>query len=278
MSIAYYNGRFCETGEIGIPLTDRSIFFGDGIYDAAVGRNGGIYSEREHITRFFSNAAALDLTPPTDEEGLSALLREITERNGFKGYFIYFQLTRCSAERTHSYGGNEKANLLITVREHSLPDARERLKLITAEDLRYYMCNIKTLNLLPAVLASKKAELSGCDEAVFLRNGVVTECAHSNIAVIKNGVLYTHPNGRLILPGITRRRMLDLCCDMGIHCAEVPFDRDMLMSADDVLITSTSKLCMRASEIDGEAVGGEGNKLGNRIIDAVREDFCYSQR
>lgn len=274
MSIAYYNGTFCNFEDIRLPLSDRSVFFGDGIYDAAIGRLGGIYLEEEHIRRFFNNANRLNIPVNFSEAELSRLLHEVITRNDFEQYFIYFQLTRYCEERRHAYTDSKKSNLLITLKQHKLPNFENRLKLITCEDLRYYMCDIKTLNLLPAVMACAKAESVGCDEAVFIRDGNVTECAHSNIAIVKNGVLYTHPKSRLILNGITRERVLYMCEKLSIPYKEIPFTKSELWTADEILVTSTTKLCITASEIDGENVGKYQNCLSERLFFELKKDFC----
>ena len=273
MSIAYYNGDFCDLSDIKIPLTDRSIFFGDGIYDAAIGKNGGVYLEKEHLDRFFCNAEKLNIPINQTRAELSNLIRKLIQKNLFEEYFIYIQLSRFSDERTHAYPDTKSSNLLITLREHSLPCPDKKLKLITLPDIRYSMCDVKTLNLLPAVLASRKASDAECDEAVFIRDGFVTECAHSNIHVIKDGVLYTHPNGKYILPGITRKRLLHFCNELGVPVRESRFTLSELKSADEVLVTSTTKLGLKATEIDGENVGKCTSWVGKKLISALFQDF-----
>lgn len=273
MISAYYNGIFSELCDVKIPLSDRAVFFGDGIYDAAIGRCGRIFLEKEHINRFFTNAKAMDIPTELKTGSLSSLLHELIEKSGLSEYFIYFQLSRYSEERTHSYPETKRSNLLITVKPFSLLPRDRELALITANDIRYRMCNVKTLNLLPAVLASKRAADSGCDEAVFIRDGFVTECAHSNISILKNGILKTHPNGELILPGITRERMLYFCRLIGVPVDESPFTKDEMMSADAVIVTSTSKLAATVSTIDGHSVGIRNFPLANKLVSCLRQDF-----
>lgn len=273
MSIAYYNGDFCNFSSVRVPLTDRAIFFGDGIYDAAIGKDGGVYLEKEHLDRFFSNAEKMNIPVNFSKSELSSLIRRLISENGYDGYFIYMQLNRYGEERAHSYTDTEKSNLLITLKEHKLPSPDKELKLITLPDLRYSICDIKTVNLLPAVLASKKAEESSCDEAVFIRDGYVTECAHSNLHIIKDSVLYTHPNGKYILPGITRARLLYFCDKLGIKAKETPFTKRELFEADEVLVTSTTRLCQKATEIDGKSVGKSSSELGKILISALFRDF-----
>lgn len=280
MSIAYYNGEFEDFSSIKIPLTDRCVFFGDGIYDAAIGTDGVIYLEAEHLDRFFQNAKKLNMETNLTKKKLSGLLRKVIEKNGYKQYFVYFQLTRSAPTRVHSYPKKAKTNLLITVNPHTFPNCEKPISLITREDIRYSMCDIKTLNLLPAVMASRAAEDAECQEAVFIRNGTVTECAHSNVFIVKEGKIYTHPESRYILPGITRKRVLMLCEKLGISYAEEPFSYDDMIRADEVLITSTTKLCLSANKVDGIAINSGKSDVGKRIISALREDFwlCKNQR
>ena len=276
MGIAYYNGEIAEEEQIKIPLTDRSIYFGDGIYDAAVGKNGKIYLENEHINRFLSNAKKLSLEINISAENLSKLLREMAKKSGYESFFIYFQLSRAGRSRVHSHAGFQGSNLLITVKEHTLPSHEKALRLAVTEDLRYLMCDIKTLNLLPAVLASTYAEKSGCDEAIFSRNGIITECAHSNIAIVKDGTFYTHPDGRYILPGITKAKILSLCESLSIPYCCTQFTEKELLSADEVLVMSTSKLCLRAKSVDCTEIKSDKNDVGERLILAIQEDFVRS--
>lgn len=273
MSIAYYNGAFRNFHEIRIPLTDRCVFFGDGIYDAAIGKEGEIYLEEEHLNRFISNAKRLGIPMKLTKSELSTLLHRVIDENEFKQYFLYFQLTRYSPERLHAYPDSNKSNLLITIKSHTLPDSEKAIKLISREDIRYSMCDVKTLNLLPAVLASRAAAEKGCDEAVFIRDGIVTECAHSNISIVKNGILYTHPTDRFILPGIMRARMLRMCEHLGISYREVGFSYENMTAADEILVTSTTKLCLCASEIDGKRLQNCKNEIGMQVISALKEDF-----
>ena len=205
---AYYNGLFTTRDKILIPLTDRALFFGDGIYDAAIGRNGKIFLLDDHIDRFFDNAKALDIPIELDRKKLKSVLLELAARSPHDCYFVYFQLTRFSEERVHAYPKDSKSNLLITVTKQPMPSPNQKLKLALERDIRYEMCHIKTLNLLPSVIASHKADINGKDETVFHRNGTVTECAHSNVHIVSDNVIYTHPTDNHILPGISRKHFI----------------------------------------------------------------------
>ena len=272
-SYAYYNGTYGRRDEIRIPLSDRSIFFGDGIYDAAIGNGGRIFAEDEHICRFLDNAEKLNIKHSYSHELLSEIFKEVIKRSEIKSFFLYFQLSRGAEKRIHSAKKCTGANLLITVEPFELGDVNSPLSLVTAEDLRYYYCNIKTLNLLPSVIAASGADLLGCDEAVFHRGNTVTECSHSNVSIIKDGILLTHPANNLILPGITRKHLLLACEALGILFREEAFTLNTLFSADEILVTSTTKLCRRASVINGKEVGGKNQEISAALCRYLEEEF-----
>ncbi len=273
MEFAYYNGNFGKYGDISIPLTDRSIYFGDGVYDAMIGRNGKIYALNEHTERLYRNAKAVGIDLNISENHLHELLGNILRKTCLEEYFIYIQISRKSKSRTHSYSDDCGYNLLITVKDFRLPPIDKRLSLLAVEDKRHFMCDIKSLNLLGSVLAAQKAEENGYDEAVFHRGETVTECSRSNILAIKDGILYTHPNGQFILPGITRKQILKICENSGICYKEIPFTLSELCSADEVLISSTTKLCLSACEFSGIHYPICENSIGTKIIYALRKDY-----
>ena len=132
------------------------------------------------------------------------------------------------------------------------------------------------MNLLPAVLASTKARRLLADEAVFVKNGVITECAHSNISILKNGELFTHPQSRRILPGIQRKELISTCQRLQIPVNEVAFSVQDLLCADEILVTSSSRLCQRASAVDGISAGGKDKALANKILDEIFSSFPHA--
>ncbi len=273
MSYAYYNGFFGKFDEIKIPLSDRCVFFGDGVYDAAIGRDGKIYLEELHVKRFIENAKKIGLSVAYNEEELSKLLREVVKKSGIREFFLYFQATGYLSERLHAPRDNKRVNLLVTVKPFTPPDKSAELSLVSYPDIRQSFCDVKTLNLLGSALASEYSSSLGCDEAVFVKGSFVTECAHSNIFIIKDGKIITHPCDEKILSGIMRRKVLLLAKKRGIETAERPFSLSELFAADDVLITSTSKLALRAKSLDGVALSREKSDVCKAIIDEMFK--CY---
>lgn len=272
-SYAYYNGSFGKREEIRIPLSDRSVFFGDAIYDAAIGSYDRILWEEEHIERFLGNAEKIGIKHNISKNFLSSLLREIAVRSMLETYFIYFQLSRDLPSRRHSANGSG-FNLLITVDPITINKSDSPLRLKTAEDLRYGYCNIKTVNLLPSVLSITEAESNGCDEAVFVKNGFVTECSKSNISIIKQGRLITHPKTNEILPGIAREHILRICESVGITVSERKFSVEEMMNADDILVSSTTRLCQRAGYVNSVPVGKSKEALGDKICSLMYSEYA----
>ena len=272
-SYAYYNGKFGKRSDIQIPLSDRSIFFGDAIYDAALVVNGKIVWEKEHINRFFESARALFIPIGFTKEELKQTLRETVKKSNFENAFLYFQLSRTLDKRLHSAKLCTQSNLLITVEKFTVPNSEKSLSLITFPDERYGYCNVKTVNLLPSVLAATAADEKGCDEAVFIRDGVVTECSKSNIFIVKDSIVKTHPKGKRILSGIARQKIIFACESLGIKVDETPFKVCELFDADEVLVSCTTKLCLGATLIDGRAVGGKNPDLRRLIYGELRKDL-----
>ncbi len=273
-SYAYYNGNFGKKESIQIPLSDRSIYFGDAVYDAAIGCYDRILWESDHIDRLLLNAKKLEINHSYTKNFLSDLLREIAVKSMIESYFLYIQISRNSEKRTHSAIGSG-ANLLITVDPINVDENCSPLKLTVKDDLRYGYCDIKTVNLLPAVIASTSAEKRGYDESVFVKEGVVTECARSNISIIKQGRIVTHPKSRRILPGITREHLLGICLANQIEVEERPFTVEELFSAEEILVTSTSKLCRPVSFIDDSPVGGKNTFLTDLLCQKIYEEYAF---
>lgn len=271
--LAYYDGTVGTPEEVMVPFNDRVHFFGDGVYDATVGGNHKVYLLDDHLDRFYSSAKALGIRIPMDKKELGTLLTELLSRVEGDTHFVYWQVTRGAASRNHVYDPNMKGKLWVMIRPNTLRDPDSPIQLITKEDTRFYHCNIKTLNLLPSVVASQEASEKGADETVFHRDGTVTECAHSNVSILKDGVFISHPNDNLILRGISKTHMIKACYRLGIQVMERAFTLGELMEADEVIVTSSSNFCLHAECVDGVRVGGKDRDTLQMIQDAVIEEY-----
>ena len=273
-NLGYYNGVWDEIEKMTIPMSDRVCFFGDGVYDATYSRNYKIFSLDEHIDRFYNSAKFLEIELPYTKDELKEILNDMVQKMDTGENFVYFQATRGNnAIRNHVFPEDAKANIWINIYPKKILDLNKKVQLITMEDTRFLHCNIKTLNLIPAVIASQRAKEAGCFETVFHRNGRVTECAHSNVHIIKNGELITAPTDNLILPGIARKHIISACEKMNIPVREEPYFLEQLFDADEVLVSSAGALCLVADEIDGKKVGGKATGLVEMLQKALLDDF-----
>lgn len=273
-NLGYYNGVWDEIEKMTIPMGDRVCFFGDGVYDATYSRNYKIFSLDEHIDRFYNSAKLLEIELPYTKNKMKELLNDMVQKMDTGENFVYFQATRGSSEiRSHIFPEGTKANIWINIYHKEILDLNKKVQLITMEDTRFLHCNIKTLNLIPAVIASQRAKEAGCFETVFHRNGRVTECAHSNIHIIKNGELITAPTDNLILPGIARKHIIGVCKKMNITVNEEPYFLEQLFGADEVLVSSAGALCLSVDKIDGKKVGGKAPELVEKLQTALLNEF-----
>ena len=276
-TLGYYNGRFDEVENMMIPMNDRVCYFGDGVYDAGPCRNYKIFAMDEHIDRFFRNAGLLKIQLPCTKAEFKELLCDLVKKLDTGDLFVYYQVTRGTGLRAHEFTSGP-GNLWVMMKPAPAPQLAEKIRLITLEDTRFFHCNIKTLNLIPSVMASQQALEAGCQEVVFHRGDRVTECAHSNCHILKGGALITAPLDNLILPGIARAHIIKMCEQLGIPVDERPFTLAELMAADEVLVSSSSKFCLSACEVDGKPVGGKAPQLLERLQNALEEEFLEETR
>ena len=275
--LGYYNGKYDEIDKMTIPMNDRAHFFGDGVYDATYCRNYIIWNLQEHLDRLYNSARLLEIEPPCTKAEMAELLKEMVKKVDTGNQFVYWQISRGTADRVHAFPKGVKSNKWITVRPRNVADTYQPVRVVTTEDTRFLHCNIKTLNLIPSVMAAEKAEKAGVDECIFHRNGRVTECAHSNVHIIRDGVLVTAPTDNLILPGIARANLIRMAKELGYPVQEVPYTLDDLLNAEEVIITRCGSFCQPVCEVDGKKVGGRQPEMLKKLQDAlVAEYLAYT--
>ena len=272
--VGYYNGEIGPLEEMKIPMLDRAVYFGDGCYDATTFANNNIFAADDHLDRFYNSCKLLEIPFEMSREELRAELQKCIDANEVDHGMLYWQCSRGTTYRGHQFPpASVKPNLMIFTVPCDLIPFDKTFRLISMEDTRFLHCNIKTLNLIPSVIAAQKTKEAGCDEAVFHRGDRVTECAHSNVHIIKNGVFMTAPADHLILPGIARAHLIKTAKMLNIPVDETPFTVDELMHADEVIVSSSGSFCLAASEVDGKPVGGKAPELLKKLQDALVEDY-----
>lgn len=263
--VGYYNGEIGKLEELKCSVLDRAVYFGDGCYDATYVINGKIAFLEDHLDRFYNSVRLLRIEFPYSREELTDILYSVVKEFDGEIGFIYWQTSRGTGLREHAFPENPKPNLMIMVLETELTQLDKVFTTISVEDTRFLHCNIKTLNLIPNVLAIQKAHEAGCDEVIFHRNGIVTEMGHSNVSIIKDGALIVHPFDNKILPGIAIKHLLRIAKENGIPAYEKEFSLVELMTADEVIISSSGTLCNRIISVDKIPVGGKAPELLEKL-------------
>jgi len=279
-NVGYYNGSIGALEEMTVPMQDRALYFGDGIYEATCVVNGIPFAMEEHLDRMYNSLRLLEIPFAIGRAEIKAELQKVIDAaEPVPVQILYWQISRGTCPRNHPFPSAEvQPNLMAFVRPHAIWPLDQPYRLVSIEDIRFKLCNIKTLNLIPSVLANQRAVEQNCHEAVFHRGERVTECAHSNISILKDGVLRTAPTDELILPGITRKHLLELARELGLPVLEEPFTMAELMDADEVIITSSSTFGAPAESIDGIPVGGKDPQRLKQLQDAYMEKFRRETR
>jgi D-alanine transaminase len=255
--VVLLNSTFVDRSEAKVDIEDRGYQFGDGIYEVIRVYDGKFFELKQHIDRLFISAKAIELVIPHQRTELNGLLEDLIKRNNVSTGYVYLQYTRGEAPRSHPFPAESKAVLsaYTNVKPRPIKMMKHGMNVITAEDVRWMLCHIKSLNLLGAVLANQKAKSLGKDEAILHREGIVTECSLSNCFIVKNNTLYTHPANNMILNGITRQVVIELAKKDGMAVVEERFVLEVLMDADEVFASGTTIEVMPIVSIDDKPIG-----------------------
>ena len=270
--IGYFNGQIGDLDTMQIPLCDRSVFYGDAVYDAILVLDRKPFTLDLHLDRLYRSCQLTQIAFTMPRAELEAEIARLLEVSPMGQTMLYIQVTRGAAPRKHEFPANAKPNLIMFVSCIKVPDKQKRATLASMEDLRFQYCHIKTTNLMPNVFAAQKATSQGATEALMHRGERVTEAAHSSILMLKDGVLVVPPLDELILPGITRAHILEICARKGIPVIEEPFTLDEMMDADEIFFSSASAVTSRVCAIDGKNVGMKDEKTFAIIRDTSQED------
>ncbi|MDG5786879.1 D-amino-acid transaminase [Evansella sp. AB-P1] len=240
--IAYYIDQFIDIDDKVIPIQERGHQFGDGIYEVVRVYDGSPFLLNEHMDRLEKSAEGIELQLPYSRAEIIRIIMDGIKRSEMKEAEVYFQVTRGISPRQHHYPDTSSI-FSMTIR-HARKMGEEKRKngisIMILEDERWKNCYIKSLNLLPNIMAKHKAVGNGCGEAVFEKEGIITEGSSSNIFAVKNNVLYTHPATKAILHGITRAKVIQLAKENNIIVKEEAFTVDFLKDADEAFITGTT--------------------------------------
>ncbi len=271
--VVYVNGRYLPYAQAGVHVEDRGFQFADAIYEVCEVNGGRIVDETRHMDRLERSLSELRIATPMSRRALGIVLREVVRRNRVRTGLVYLQVTRGVAPRDFPFPAGEVAPTVVCLARRvdaARRDARATsgIAVKTLPDIRWGRCDIKTVMLLPAVLAKAAAEEEGAQEAWLVdSDGFVTEGASSNAWIVeRSGTIVTRPVGSAILPGVTRRTLVDVLYREKIPFTERPFRVDEALAAREAFITSASGTVMPVVAIDRVPIGdGRPGPLTRRL-------------
>ena len=259
--IAYVNGRYLPAGRATVSIEDRGYQFSDGVYEVFEVHRASLVDERLHFERLQRSLAALAIAAPMSDAALALVVREVVRRNRVHDGMVYLQVTRGVAPRDHAYPDPPVAPaLVVTARSTDLAALEAKaaggIRVITTADLRWKRPDIKSISLLPNVLAKDAAKVRGAAEAWLTVDGMITEGASSNAWIVDaNGTIVTHPVDDAILKGVTRTTLIEIVRSAGLRLEERAFSVDEAYGAREAFVTSATRLVMPVVAIDDRPVG-----------------------
>jgi D-alanine transaminase len=282
--VLWFNGRWTTTGERLLGVEDRGFQFGDAVYEVFKFAARAPIFLADHFRRLDRGLREIEIPSPWDESGFLAAMRELIGRTSFNHGIVYVQVTRGEEPRAHFYPDGMTPTALAYSRAYRFPDAvrKERgIRVISTADQRWLRCDVKSVNLLASVLAKKKAQRAGADEALLIGDGVVREGASANFFAVRDGRVITHPLDERILPGVVRGRVIELALRAKIRVEERPLREAELFGLDEAFITSTTQGVMPVTEIDGRVIGnsrrGEITTALQRLFDKLESRETRAQ-
>jgi len=280
--LAFVNGEFLPIEKAMVPIEDRGYQFGDAVYEVVNSYKGKFFGLEEHLDRLERSLRELSY-PPVSRDHIKKIMGEILSRSGMERASVYLQISRGVAPRSHAFSGVNGVQVIMTVRpvrEVSEELRRKGVQVVTAEDIRWGRCDIKTVQLLANCLAKQKAVEAGAYDAVFVTaEGVVRESTISNLFIVKDGVILTHPADHHILNGITRIMTIECCRELDLPLIEKAFTKSEMFVSDEVFLTGTTIEVMPVVTIDDQIIAdGEPGPITKQLYEALHEKTSIRQK
>jgi D-alanine transaminase len=278
--IAYVNGVYERASEAAVSIEDRGYQFADAVYEVWSVFDGRLADLAGHLNRLERSLSELQIAMPMPRTSLLVVLNEVVRRNRIREGLVYLQISRGVAPRDHVFPVDARPSVVITAkpvdREAAARKAAAGIKAISAPDIRWGRCDIKTVGLLPNVLAKQKAKMQGAGEVIFVdQDGFVTEGGSTNVYIVVDGVIKTRSLTANILPGVTRLNLLPLISASSIELREESFTLEEAKAASEVFITAATSLVMPVIAIDDHKIAD--GKPG-AIACALREVYIERAR
>jgi D-alanine transaminase len=276
--LVHLNGRYIDAGEAKISALDRGFIFGDGVYEVWRVVRGQLFEAERHQGRLERGLRELGIARPADGslERLTAIGQRLLKENDLEDgdATLYVEITRGTAPRMHQFPPAETVPTLLVMASAFAPsDTRfTGTRIITQPDVRWLRCDLKTVQLLPNVMARQAATEQGASEAIFVRDGLITEGTHTTVFAAIDGILRTHPANHLVLPGVTRDVVIELATDVGVKVRQDAIAVDELSRATELFLTGTTTDVTPVISVDGRPIGnGSPGPIARALLDRLLE-------
>ena len=276
----YLNGKFIKHKDAKIHIEDRGIQFADSVYEVVPFYNKKLIDTKFHLQRLRISLLALDIKYKFNDKKLISIFCKLINIDNIKNGIIYLQITRGVQPRSHVYKNNLKPTIIIYTQSQSFNIPNKNFKgveVITHEDLRWSRADLKTVHLLPNILAENLAYKKNKYTAILIKKNRITEGTHSNIWIIKKNKILTHPTNNQILKGVTRTVLKLIIKKTGLKLKENSFTKEQLYNADEVFITSSGSFITPVLKVDNKNInkGAIGNitfKLATLYFKSVKKE------
>jgi D-alanine transaminase len=257
---AFVDGSFVPVTEARVSVLDRGFLFADGVYEVIPAYGGKTFGLKQHLARLARSLKELQIANPHSDTEWTALANQLMEHNGGGDCMIYFQVTRgAPSKRAHAFPSGAKPTVVGLCNALPIPSEgalRDGVAAVTRPDIRWGRCDIKSIALLPNILATQAANEKSCNEAILHRDGRVTEGASSNVWAVLGTSVVTPSKGPEILAGITRDVLLEVLRAAKVPVQERRLTLNELRSADEIWLTSSTREVLPVTKLDGDPVGG----------------------
>ena len=278
MSLVYLNGEFKPIEEASVSVLDRGFTFGDGVYEVIPIFNRKIFRFSEHIMRLENSLREIYMSNPLKENEWRDIFNKLIDSLEQVNQSIYLQITRGVSRRDHDISITDKPTIFAMSRPLETYSFSSGIKAITHEDIRWQLCNIKAITLLPSILLRHKAKEQEARETILIRNKYVTEGAASNVFVCVDDKIITPPKTSHVLAGITRDLIVEILIQNNLPIVEGSIGESKLLSASEIWVTSSTWEIVPVVELDDKLVGngkpGPLWKQANKLYQGFKNDYC----
>ena len=275
-NIVYLNGSYVPVEEATISVMDRGFLFGDGVYEVVPVFGNKLLRAKDHLDRLNNSLARISLQNPCSDDEWMQIFTGLLERNAGNDRAIYLQVSRGAYPKRDLGIKAEYPPTIFAMVLHVTPPDIEivsaGISVITVDDFRWHACDIKSTSLVASVMLKQQAAAAGVDDAILIRNDMLSEGTASNVFIVRNGVLNTPPTGHKLLPGITRDLVIEIAKNNAILVEERDIKAAELLDADEIWMTSSTREIAPVIRLNGEVVGsGNAGDMWKRMVDMYQE-------